>query len=313
MKRFFDFVKLHIAIINWTAGYLFVYYAIFRLLFGFDALSADAWVVLSSAHLRGVTGLAFAVLMSAFLPLYLASVFIIKRTRKLPIDMPKLPKSKKSKAAAFKKSDLPPPEIAPEKETELPKMLPDELRAPYLQMMRGTLAKNATNTAPSNFAKASAAPTVYQPEPKQEKIENIASAMTIPDDFEVESKPAAPAFKEMSLSDTEKKDENPYEKALFEAGYKIRKDGDVIIARKSGTNYAIVVHDDADAWVADEDQWFANGKQKESPIKMLKDSAGRNGAEAILLLAAKNIVDLDKQREKWTAADVRTIKNISEI
>jgi hypothetical protein len=316
LKHAKDFIKTYIAIINWTIGYLFIYYVIFRVLFGFDALESHDWQALSSAHLTGVTGLAFAVLLSAFIPLYLASVFIIKRTKKIPIDMPKAITVKKKKAEAFKKSDIPLEKVE-EPEVPLPNALPNELRAPYIQMVRGTLAKNSIDTP---ISRASAAVNL-EPAPtpaarsgfESPKIENISSAMAIPDDFDVSTTSAAPSFKTVGFDESEDKKNNPYEKQLFDLGYKIRHDKDIIVARKSGTNYAIAVHDDGDAWVVDEDNWFANGKQKESPIKALKDAANRNGATAVLLLVSSNIVDLEKHREKWIADDIRVIENLAEL
>ena len=86
-------------------------------------------------------------------------------------------------------------------------------------------------------------------------------------------------------------------------------DDDVTITNKM----AIAIHVDPDFWIADEENWFASGKQKVSPVLAAKNIAKKHGVTAALYLAQKNIMDLDSQIEIWKSAGVILITDPDQI
>lgn len=76
---------------------------------------------------------------------------------------------------------------------------------------------------------------------------------------------------------------------------------------------AIALHDDSDFWIADDDNWFAAGKQKSSPIAEAIAIAQHHNISPAIYLAEKNIMDLDAKTAEWEKNGVRVVKKLSDI
>ncbi|GHT57627.1 hypothetical protein FACS18945_2390 [Bacteroidia bacterium] len=127
---------------------------------------------------------------------------------------------------------------------------------------------------------------------------------------------AAPTFNDINFTKPVREVGSSFgelEKYLRNAGYAIEHETDIIVAKNGTKNFAIAVHDDRDTWVADDQTWFAAGKQKDSPVKLAMAASEKNNAIPVLYLAAKNIMDLDKWRAKWKSEGVKVIEILSEL
>ncbi|MCL2748777.1 MAG: hypothetical protein FWE50_01750 [Alphaproteobacteria bacterium] len=277
----------------WTGWYFVASYLIFLLVFNFNILHSADWAKIPLISLHGFGGLAFGVALFAWFPIWLAGVFAISRTGK-----PLFGASKSSSDEA--KSDEAKPLEEPEPKIEFPKNLPEEMRVPYSRMLRGQLSRGAmdcrvvqnNNKAPATALSAECTPSAGE--------DSADSEMALPDSFDVE--PAdnddIPMFRDISFDE-------PQVASVPSDNIKIET-----IKNKK---FAIITHDDSDFWIADEDNWFATGKQKASPITAVISAAKENDATPVLHLISENIMDLDSQKEKWRANSVLIIKDISEL
>jgi hypothetical protein len=181
--------------------------------------------------------------------------------------------------------------------------------------------------------------------PASAGMTDSVSSFPIPDfDSEIETESAGPVFKEISFDDSTESDkpvpefetlfdsgvipenreaiypgpgkDREIEKKLNSLGFETSTDGDIIIASRlmpHAARFAVAVHDDSDFTIADNDNWFAAGKQKPSPIAAALAAAGKHDASPILYLATENIMDLDNMKKNWSDMGVRTITDFSEL
>lgn len=77
--------------------------------------------------------------------------------------------------------------------------------------------------------------------------------------------------------------------------------------------FAIAIHDDPDFWIADEPDWFAQGKQKKSPITELQTIATSNNKKPIFWLAQTNIMDLENKTAQWEQDGIIVITDLNQI
>ncbi len=77
--------------------------------------------------------------------------------------------------------------------------------------------------------------------------------------------------------------------------------------------FAIAIHDDDDFWIADEPNWFAQGKQKTSPVSELLNVARSNNKKPIFWLNENNIMDLENKISEWTQSGVTVITDLDQI
>ena len=129
-------------------------------------------------------------------------------------------------------------------------------------------------------------------------------------------------FKEISFGNETKnekretKDESKLIKYLNDKNAEYTTDGDIIIVSRLSSfdsPVAIATHDDPDFWIADGDNWFAAGKQKDSPIDKLRAAAKAANAMPTLYLATTNIMDIDNKITEWESLGVRVIKSLDEL
>ena len=77
--------------------------------------------------------------------------------------------------------------------------------------------------------------------------------------------------------------------------------------------HLIYEHNDGDFWIMDENDWFASGKQIDSPVPELIDTAKQNGLIPILYLQSQNIMDIENTINTFENMGVRVIKSLEEL
>lgn len=329
MNKILDFLKNNKYALIWTACYITLMWAILLGLFNFDIFSKAQWIRLAHAELRGFPGFVFGILMLAALPLYAATTAIIIRTKKPLFTIP-LPKFLQPVAEEKKESE-PEPEKKEEPEEEkdlLPQNLPAELRAPFLRA-RSTINRSYIK---SNFDISNV--TELQHKNKEAEKEAVlavqpAGELPLPTDFNFENEDISedsfsmptftPVFQDIDFDEEPKKEETIDKKIskkqdeiinlLIKQGQEVTIDDDLIITQ----NVIIAVHDDSDFWIADNEDWFAAGKRKTSPIKKLLEKTSANKQNPILYLAETNIMDLETRCTEWESQGIKIIKNISDL
>ena len=286
------------------------------------------------AELRGFPGFVFGLLMLAALPLYAATTAIIIRTKKPLFTIP-LPKFLQPVAEEKKE-----PEAEPEKKEEqeeekdtFPQGLPAELRAPFLRA-RSTINRSFIK---SNFDISNVTELQHKSEePVKETIPatQAAGELPLPTDFNFESENLSeedfsegnfsvpnftPVFQDIDFDEgapekesavkTDKETQDKLINILIKQGQEVSIDDDLIITQ----NIVIAIHNDNDFWIADNENWFAAGKRKVSPIKKLLERTSTNKQVPILYLAETNIMDLESRCTEWESQGIKIIKNISDL
>lgn len=302
----------------WVVGFLLVTYWLFRFLFRFNIFELKSWAGLLSIYLHGPWGLAFGILLVATPAIFIATTVAVWKNKKLLTSADKKKKDEKKSDDKPKADDEKKAEELP-----LPDGLPEELRAPYLKMRSGALAKGSISPISRPAVDANvAADAPINPAPMPESL------MPIPDDFSFDDAPttavAAPTFKEITFGaqspDTNNappQNSTPDLKShLTNLGYKCENRDDIIIATRTDGGspaLAIATHDDSDFWIADGDDWFATGKQKKSPVAALKQIASEMSVAPILYLAQRNIMNLDTLSKSWANDGIRIINTPSDV
>lgn len=274
-------------ILLWTGWYFVASFLIFQFIFHFDILSPTDWGSLSRVTLRGFPGLAFAVLLFAALPVWLAGAIAIFKTGKPLFGKSKKEEKKDSSADA---SNTGADEKLP---VVFPTDLPAEMRVPYSRLKTGQLTRGALDCKvvekPDIDIAAQCVPTA---EP--------ATDMQLPEDFSFDTAAEhedAPMFKELDWGNSGD-----------DSGA-----ADIKIETRGDKKFAIATHDDSDFWVADAENWFASGKTKPSPIDAVLVAAKEHDATPVLHLLSENIMDLDALKEKWGGYGILIIKDLGEL
>lgn len=333
MKKIISFIKSNRHAFIWTVCYIGLMWLILRGLFNFDMFSKAHWVRLAHARLHGFPGFVFGIMVLAALPLYIASTTLIMK-KKEPLF--KVPLPKFMQPVSEEKPIEPEPESVEEPEPEnFPDTFPAELRVPFLRA-RDRIKNNLANPT-LNLAKDTN-PQKQQEETPVPELET-SGTLPLPTDFnfdvELEQKENedenyvpkfTPVFQDLDFEDEDKDepDESDLEKPdldepdleffntvlwLNEHGYEPDiKDG--VITTKE---FAVAVHADSDFWVADEENWFASGKTKVSPIKVLSEEASSKKIKPILYLAETNILNLESKRTEWEKEGIKVITSLDEI
>jgi hypothetical protein len=267
-------------LVLWTLLYAAFLAIFFHAAFRFDILSAGAWRAVMRMTIRGTKGLAFGTAIIAMIPAYLAFAYQICRNGKWPLNMPDFLKKKKSDDKEDSSSGQA-QEIA-----EFPIDLPDELRVPYIRIHSGNLSKNAVDfITGNNFAQQIAPADDARDAPGDDQV----PMMPPPDSFDP-TEPTAPVFREISFEDG------------ANIGAADPETSPVRIEERDGEKIATYVFDDADFWVADDDNWFANGKQIESPAKLL---LAADADRRVLMLKQKNIMNIDALIGEWEEKGIK--------
>ncbi len=340
MQRILDFLKKQKYVIIWTVCYFCVAYALFRILFGFDMLSYAHWTRLANAQLHGFAGFVFGIMILTLLPIYASTTAIIVRTGAPLFTIPLPAFLQRAPTAAATTTDTPTAADDAPVARPLPEGLPMELRAAYLRARNNAgreqissvdtrSVDTASNIPPAIDTKSAIAeiiaPTTHSVATAQQNTTTENNAFPLPSDFDlgddfddtnIDSNIAdmdAPVFTEINFDDapaaihTQNASITEY---MHDHNIKIvSTDGDILITDK----LAIAVHDDPNFWVAEDENWFATGQQKTSPVLELVRAAEKHNVKPVLYMGATNIMDFDQMREKWTAAGITVITRPDEL
>ncbi len=326
MKRILDFCQQNKYAIIWTACYAVVMWSILFWLFNFNMFSATQWRILAHAELRGFPGFVFGILILAAVPMYIATTSIVVRTKKplfkiplpkfmtpVPIDAPTT-----APAPTPTATDALPP--APDTTPSTPaKTIPAEVRAAFTRAREHGAIFQKSAFDPSN---ADAQTAHHTPDAIPEL--QPAGELPLPPDFDTPEFGGAPTFAPV-FSDINFDDDvptapapqsatildeiSPMTEYLFANGTEFTVENGLIFTDRD----VIAVHNDPDFWIADNENWFAAGKQKPSPADAVLAAGAARGVRPVLYLAQTNILDLDARRAQWASDGITVITAPDEL
>ena len=337
-----NFYKSNKYAILWSIGYFVATWAIMQYMFNFNIFSRTRWIQLAHAHLYGFPGFVFGILILAAAPMYIATTVVIARN-KAPLFTIKIPEFIKTffinafqqtPMADEKPVDAPTPETPQVENTDtpvektvqnpIPESVPSELRVAYARAREHIGRTPVSAFDLGNVTKL--AKPVDAPTPTQEEPED----MPIPSDFDINDVDgmidSVPQFTDVNFDDDDESDDEITEqefsdihkladtvqdivKYLDTKSVPYTIDGEVVITDK----LAIVSHTDPDFWVADNMNWFAAGKTRKSPIKMVIDAAIEHNVQPVLYLGAENIMDIETLRTGWQEDGIRVITDLKDL
>ena len=323
MKKVFEIFSANKYAIIWTLCYIFAMWAILYFMFGFSIFNGTQWNKLIHAQLRGFAGFVFGLLILSALPLYIATTTLIIRTKKplISVPTPKInfpkffiePKQVPAPAptpSPAPPSDSPAPDATPEQ--KLPDDLPPELHAAFLRARTNInhMEIKSPNTTPQPNAEESAPDVLPLPSDFDIQLDDVPG-------FDDTPNFSAPVFTDVNFdtpapqdAETTAPTPNPdITKHLTQRGIAFTTIDDVIITDK----YAIISHDDKDFWVTDNENWFAAGKTRPSPINTVLGHAHAHNVTPVLYLASHNIMDLDQMIPTWQSNGIIIITSPDEI
>lgn len=323
MKKILDFFKANIIIAKWTICYFLALWFILKFLFSFDMLDLRYWDKFFHATLHGFGGFVFGTLIYSAIPIYIASVLIIYRTKAPIIQIPILEKISDYTSSFFvkknesEKAPEPAPEPEPEKTEqekapEYPDDLPHELRVPFMRAKKHLSLSG--NVSVYNKPKKIEIPDT------PEKIMENAKNFPIPTDFDISedfssnniNDMSMPTFTDINFDEPvaeEKNHENKTTKYLASKNIDFETYHEFVATEK----YVIYEHNDDDFWIMDNDSWFAAGKQIDNPTIELLELAKQNNLIPVLYLASQNIMDIDETIKQFESNGIRVIKNLDEL
>lgn len=319
MKNILNFLTANKYAIIWSICYIFAMWAILDFMFGFSIFNGAQWHKLMRAQLHGFGGFVFGLLILSALPLYIATTTLIIRTKKPLMTLPtlkiKLPKF-------FIEPKQAAPQIITEQknddtitnspsEQKLPDELPPELYGTFLRA-RTTIGHNI----------------IIQPNSEpQSSPQTNSDILPLPTDFDIQLDDipgfddtpnfSTPVFTDVNFNNTPPQN-NSYDsnginqdiiKHLNQNETTFTIIDDTIITDK----YAIITHDDNDFWVTDNENWFATGKTRPSPIKSILKIAQEHNVTPVLYLASTNIMDLEQLIPEWQKNGIIIIRSADEI
>ena len=301
MKKALQILQDHKHFITWTICYLFVLWAILHYMFGFSIFNLAHWHRLTHSQLRGFVGFVFGAIILASPLIYISTSALIIRNKKplISIPLPKLPKLWKTKEAETPAPEKTEPEESNQDTTpELDEHIPPEIRAAFIR------AKNH----PLDI-------TINQPESDttEDTVNTEDTALPLPPDFDItfDSEPNSdnvPTFTDFNFDDTPDKTSDLTE-YLHNKNIEFEIIDDIIVTK----THAIATHDDSDFWVTDNENWFATGKTKASPITTVKTIASQHNVTPVLYLAATNIMDIETLIPQWESDGITVITDISDL
>lgn len=312
MKKILDFLKTNFVIAKWTFWYFLVVWLILWYIFKFDMFSRAYWWKFFHAHLRGFVGFVFGALIYSIIPIYLATVSVIYRTKEPIIKIPLIDKIREYIKNKFAKPEPEPiveeekaePEIIPE--FEYPADMPREMHAIFKQTKERMIL--AGKTRPT---------TVYQPKPQQENPEPENESFPIPTDFDIgvslnnEPDDNIPTFKEINFDEPVQpaQPDNTMIKYLRDNNIEFEIYNNFIITNK----HLIYIHNDPDFWIIDEDNWFAAGKQIDSPIPVMLEMVKDTQLKPVIYFESTNVMGFGGTTETLQNQGITTITKPEEI
>lgn len=329
MKPVINFFTKYKYVIIWSACYILFMWAILQFMFNFNMFVIHNWVLLAHAHLRGFPGFVFGILILSALPIYIATTSIIIRTKK-PLFVLSIPKfmqpvkEETTKTTDQEQSKEPEQDKTEEKAKETQqKIIPTELRQAFVR------ARLHLGPAPkSNFDITNIPASTPQAISSNEPELQSAGELPLPTDFDIKDETPetnfpsfSPVFSDVTFDDTEPEEldienntDNDSElkdisEHLNAKGIKFRTENGLILTDQD----VIAAHIDPDFWIADEETWFAAGKQKDSPVNKLLQESKKSGLKPILYLSEKNILDIDSKIPEWEKEGIKIITKIDDI
>ena len=319
MKKVLDFIKSNLIIAKWTFWYFFVLWLILRLVFKFDMFSGHYWWKFFHSTLHGFGGFVFGLLVYTAIPIYIATTSIIYRKKELVITIPFVDKIAEylskffPKKETVEKTEEPVAETEPEqKSPDIPSDVPPELRVPYMR------AKNhmSLTGSISVYNKSENKTNQNTPESIMASDTN-ESPIPLPTDFDIsenieQNDSPIPMFHDINFDEPEpepEKLENNTTKYLTEKHIEFETYKDFTSTKK----YVIYEHNDGDFWIMDDNAWFANGKQKDSPVADLISIAKQNGLIPVIYLQSQNIMDIEATTDKFENLGIHVIKSLDEL
>ena len=320
-----NFIKKCKLPILWTIGYIFITWIILHVLFNFELFSANNWIRVSHAHLRGLGGFTFCLIIFALIPLYIATMSIIIRTQQplLALPMPKFVAKIMEKIFPKKIDDS---KNDSDNTTETNQPTNQEIDN-FPSEMRGAFIRARTRPTRINApicSVCSVTPNVYPNDNSTPVQPCNTDDMPLPPDFDIDENTfsmspeshSTPVFQDIDLynNDSFTNNDIPSDNPVIEYLRKNNRefsvsDNDIIIT----DNAAIAVHTDSDFWIMDEPTWFASGKTRESPINTLREIAAKNNIQAILYLGETNIMNFKDKCNEWESAGIHVITKLQDL
>lgn len=313
MQKFIKFLTGKRYFITWTICYVAVLWAILYYLFGFSIFNLAQWNHLIHARLHGFAGFVFGLLILSAGPLYVATGLLIWRKNKplIEIPLPKIIKPKPEQKPAEPESDTK-TDTEPDYKSELNADIPLEMVPVFIHAKK----------YPKNF-------NITPPKQNDANTESDIAELPIPTDFDIEiddfntddtdntdntTFSDTPVFTSINFDDSDNEtDSEPQNTELTKyldnksIAYKIIDD--IVVTDK----YAIATHGDDDFWVVDDENWFASGKSKPSPILAIKSAAEKHNVQPVLYLATENIMDIETLIPQWESDGIRIITETEEL
>ena len=310
----------------WTIGYTCLLWFILYSLFEFDMFYGRHWVHAYHAHLHGLGGLTFCILVLAAVPLYVASMTFIFRNKKpmFTIPMPKFITTICNKLFPKPKAE---PEPEPEK-TESADQTPTNAEIDHFPAeMRGAFIHARTHPNRINVPICSACstnPNIYPENTAPAMPTELNNEIPLPPDFGDDTPVApqqpssAPSFQEIKFFDDDDDDNEPnnenIDNSVLEHLTKTNREFNIISGDLILTNdLVIATHNDSDFWIMDEPTWFAAGKTRQSPIDTLLNAAEQHNTKPVLYLGATNIMKFDEKRTEWESKGITVITDLSTL
>lgn len=314
MKKILEFLKTNFIIAKWTFWYFLVVWLILWYVFRFDMFSRVYWWKFFHAHLRGFVGFTFGAFIYAIIPVYLATVSVIYRTKAPIIKIPLIDKLREYIKNKFTKPE-PEPVVTEEKqdgtasEVEYPENMPNEMRSQF-KRLKEHMIMLGTNGETS----------LYQPQPKTNEpitTESEDESFPIPTDFDIGdtinngTDDNIPTFTEINFDEPAKpaQADNTMIKYLRDNDIEFETYNDFIVTSK----YLIYVHSDPDFWIIDEDNWFAAGKQIDSPIPVMQEMTKDGQLKPVIYFESTNIMDFDGTVETLRSQGITVITKPGEL
>lgn len=307
---------------TWTICYGVFLWAVLYFLFDFNIFSRPDWIHILRSQLHGFVGILFCILILVAIPIYIATITLIIRQNKplIEIDFPKINLKKlfynPTETTKTTETNTTPPKESETKTFTIPPELPREMRANFVRGIRNLelvqIQKQNTHTEPDSFTQNTENDILPLPAdfdiPLDEmpgfEDETIKAPVFTTISFDDDKAPITPP-----ISDISNEFENKMTEYLYNIGTDYKTIDDIIITDK----YAIISHTDPDFWVIDDDNWFATGKSRPSPIAQIKSIASERGLTPVIYLGTENILDIETLIPQWESDGIIVITTPSDL
>lgn len=323
MKNIFKFLETQLNVIIWTLFYITTTFLVLFLLFDFNILSLTNWQSLFDIKLKNFSGFIFGILLFSIVPLYIATIQIIIKTKKPLLQILNLKKEDEEKKTIEINTKL---NESDEPEQEFGDHIPTELYGAFLLAtknrnynQKNTITDNKKQKQDLNLSFP--LPDNFDADEKEIIEINNNTNLVLPDSFDIENPDTdtndtdAPRFKELNFDELNNESKHNTEsmeiiKHLEKNNCKFELIEDDIVIYN---NMAIITHSDTEFWITDEQHWFANGKQKTSPIESVLNISKQRKITPVIYLAEKNIMDIDTQINNWKSNGIKIIEKLEDL